>query len=169
MDATLLPGVDLVSTIAPSLAEVWELLKSVTDPEIPVLTIEDIGILRAVDVSSDGVVDVVITPTYSGCPAMGVIEEDIEAVLEESGYVARVSTQLEPAWTTEWMTGAGRHKLRAYGIAPPGALVSVVEEVLCPVCDDADTRVVSEFGSTACKRLMVCTTCGEPFDQFKAI
>lgn len=169
MDATLLPRVDVVSTIAPAEAEVWELLRSVTDPEIPVLTIEDIGILRAVEVSSRRVVDVVITPTYSGCPAMGVIEEDIVTALGDAGYTANITARLEPAWTTEWMTPEGKQKLRAYGIAPPGAVIAIVDEVLCPQCGGRDTRVISEFGSTACKRLMVCTACGEPFDQFKAI
>jgi ring-1,2-phenylacetyl-CoA epoxidase subunit PaaD len=159
----------VVRAVAPTDEAVWELLSAVTDPEIPVLTIEDIGILRDVTVAPDGTVDVVITPTYSGCPAMGVIREDIESALESAGYSATVSTRLMPAWTTDWMTGEGKEKLRAYGVAPPGATVSVVEEVLCPMCDDSNTRVVSEFGSTACKRLMVCTACGEPFDQFKAI
>jgi len=169
MDAAVLPGADMVSTIAPSEAAVWDLLASVTDPEIPVLTIEDIGILRDIDVSPSGVVDVVITPTYSGCPAMGVIEEDIASALETAGYVAQVSTRLEPAWTTEWMTSEGKQKLNAFGIAPPGSVIAIVDEVLCPQCGDRGTRVISEFGSTACKRLMVCTACGEPFDQFKAI
>lgn len=155
--------------MAPVEGEVWKLLRGVTDPEIPVLTIEDIGILRSVVVSPDGFVDVSITPTYSGCPAMGVIQEDIEAALEAAGYTARVSTRLEPAWTTDWMTLEGKEKLRAYGIAPPGGAIDVVEEVLCPRCDDPGAKVISEFGSTACKRLMVCTACHEPFDQFKAI
>jgi len=159
----------MVSTIAPAPTEVWELLRSVTDPEIPVLTIEDIGILRSVDVAPDGMVEVVITPTYSGCPAMAAIEEDIAAALNGAGYAARVSMRLDPAWTTDWMSAEGKQKLKAYGIAPPGMVVTIVDEVLCPQCDDAGTKVISEFGSTACKRLMVCTACGEPFDQFKAI
>jgi len=169
MDAAVLSGADMVSTIAPSEAMVWELLRSVTDPEIPVLTIQDIGILREVEVSPEGDVEVVITPTYSGCPAMGVIEEDIAAALDAAGYSAHVSTRLEPAWTTEWMTSEGKQKLNAFGIAPPHSVIAIVDEVLCPQCGDRGTRVISEFGSTACKRLMVCTACGEPFDQFKAI
>lgn len=169
MDAAVPPWALVVRAVAPTDEAVWELLSAVTDPEIPVLTIEDIGILRDVTVAPDGTVDVVITPTYSGCPAMGVIREDIESALESAGYSATVSTRLMPAWTTDWMTGEGKEKLRAYGVAPPGAPVSVVEEVLCPRCEDSNTRVVSEFGSTACKRLMVCTACREPFDQFKAI
>ena len=150
--------------------DVWAALAEVTDPEIPVLTIEDIGILRDVAVNPAGDVLVTITPTYSGCPAMEQITEDIVARLAADGLDASVETVLDPAWTTEFMTDHGKVKLREYGIAPPGkAGLAVVEEVLCPRCDAAETRIVSEFGSTACKRLMVCTACGEPFDQFKAI
>ena len=145
-------------------------LASVVDPEIPVLTIEDLGVLRGVTVEDDGAVIVTITPTYSGCPAMEVIESDIVEALAEAGYEAAVVTELEPAWTTDSMTEDGKRKLRAYGIAPPSpTALAVVAEVRCPRCDDGSPRVVSEFGSTACKRLMVCTACGEPFDQFKAI
>jgi ring-1,2-phenylacetyl-CoA epoxidase subunit PaaD len=169
MDAASVSGAGMVTPttdISPSLRSI---LSEVTDPEIPVLTIEDIGILRDINVAEDGTVTVTITPTYSGCPAMEVIESDITSRLAESGYEASVVTTLDPAWTTEWMTRVGKDKLRAFGIAPPGSVVAVVDEVLCPRCDDPATRVVSEFGSTACKRLMVCTSCGEPFDQFKAI
>ena len=145
-------------------------LSSVVDPEIPVLTIEDLGVLRGVSVDDDGAVIVTITPTYSGCPAMEVIESDIVETLAEAGYAATVVTQLDPAWSTDDMSDEGKQKLRAYGIAPPAPTeLAVVAEVRCPRCDDGSPRVVSEFGSTACKRLMVCTACGEPFDQFKAI
>ena len=145
-------------------------LSAVVDPEIPVLTIEDLGVLRGITVERDGDIVVTITPTYSGCPAMEVIESDIVETLAEAGYVATVVTQLEPAWTTDDMSDEGKQKLRAYGIAPPAPTeLAVVAEVRCPRCDDGSPRVVSEFGSTACKRLMVCTACGEPFDQFKAI
>ena len=158
--------------------EVVELLSRVTDPEIPVLTIADIGILRDVTVEPGGRVTVTITPTYSGCPAMEVIERDIITLLADHDIVAGVVTAFSPAWTTDWMTDEARAKLRGYGIAPPGEAprggsasgpLGVVEEVLCPRCASAHTNVVSQFGSTACKRLMVCTSCGEPFDQFKAI
>lgn len=145
-------------------------LSSVVDPEIPVLTIEDLGVLRGITVERDGDIVVTITPTYSGCPAMEVIESDIVETLAEAGHAATVVTQLEPAWTTDDMSDEGKQKLRAYGIAPPARTeLAVVAEVRCPRCDDGSPRVVSEFGSTACKRLMVCTACGEPFDQFKAI
>lgn len=144
---------------------VEELLAEVVDPEIPVLTIADLGVLRGVSVD-DGHVTVTITPTYSGCPALGVIEEDIVAVLNAAGYDrVSVNTVYKPTWTTEWMNEDARRKLDDYGIAPP----STQGPVLCPQCSEADTSVVSLFGSTACKALMVCGSCGEPFDHFKAI
>ena len=144
---------------------VEELLAEVVDPEIPVLTIADLGVLRDVGVD-DGAVTVTITPTYSGCPALGVIEEDIVAVLTVAGFDrVTVNTVYSPAWTTDWMTESARQKLNEYGIAPPTAN----EPVLCPQCSAGDTTVVSLFGSTACKALMVCGECGEPFDHFKAI
>ncbi|MGH9039439.1 MAG: 1,2-phenylacetyl-CoA epoxidase subunit PaaD [Acidimicrobiia bacterium] len=149
-------------------------LAEVVDPEIPVLTIEDLGVLRDVAVGDDGRVEVVITPTYSGCPAMDTIREDVERVLAENGWAgARVRTVLAPAWTTDWMTDAGRRKLAEAGIAPPGggpqAGVVAVELVRCPQCGSADTRLVSRFGSTACKAMRVCNRCLEPFDHFKRI
>lgn len=156
---------------------------SVVDPEIPVITIEDLGILRDVVLEGDRVV-VTITPTYSGCPAMRQIRDDVVTTLNEAGYPdVEVRTVLSPAWTTDWMSDAGRRKLEAYGIAPPGRTGSVatvrmvgrladitaaeVPVTLCPRCRSAETRTVSEFGSTACKALMVCGSCGEPFDRFK--
>ncbi len=173
MDAALVPGVVVVTATALTLDEVREVLSSVTDPEIPVLTIEDMGILRSVDFERDGGVVVTITPTYSGCPAMEVIASDIVAALAGAGVEARVATTLSPAWTTDWMSNAGRAKLAAFGIAPPDRRaddpLSLVEEVRCPNCASTDVRVVSEFGSTACKRMMVCSECLEPFDHFKAI
>jgi ring-1,2-phenylacetyl-CoA epoxidase subunit PaaD len=145
-----------------------ELLAQVVDPEIPVLTIADLGIVRGVSVA-DGAVTVTITPTYSGCPAMGVIEEDIVAVLTAAGYDrVTVDTVFHPAWTTDWMSDEGRRKMRAFGIAPPDP-VGIEANVMCPLCLGGETSVVSTFGSTACKALMVCTSCGEPFDHFKAI
>lgn len=143
---------------------------AVCDPEIPVLTIADLGVLRDVTVH-DGAVEVVITPTYSGCPAMGVIQMDIELALAAAGIAGRVRTVLHPAWTTDWLTDAGRDKLRAYGIAPPPAggrrALFGVDQVACPRCGSADTGVLSEFGSTSCKALWRCQTCREPFDVFK--
>ena len=144
-----------------------ELLAEVVDPEIPVLTIADLGVLRGVSVE-DGAVTVTITPTYSGCPALGVIEEDIVSVLTAAGFDrVTVDTEYSPAWTTDWMSDDAKRKLNDYGIAPP--LAAGIDSVLCPQCSGADTSVVSEFGSTACKSLMVCAQCGEPFDYFKSI
>ena len=138
-------------------------LNSVTDPEIPVLTIADLGVLRDVRMNDDEVV-VTITPTYSGCPAMVEIREFIETALQDAGVKKyKVVTSLSPAWTTDWMSEEGRRKLHEYGIAPPGP----ENEVSCPQCGSTDTRLVSEFGSTACKSLRQCNACKEPFDHFK--
>lgn len=145
------------------------IVESVTDPEIPVLSIADLGILRDVEVTEAGEVVVTITPTYSGCPAMDQIEEDILDALASEGYRGRVETTFVPAWTTEWMSDAARRKLVAFGIAAPESEIGIVDEVLCPNCSEASPRLVAEFSSTACKRMLVCTSCREPFDQFKAI
>ena len=160
----------------------WALLDSVKDPEIPVLSLWDIGILKDISQCEQSVT-VTITPTYSGCPAMDVIREDITAALLNYG-VAQVEVELEltPAWTTDWMTSKGRDELRGYGIAPPndvinpshGSQVHTVElsettQVKCPHCGGLDTRMISEFGSTACKALFQCNDCSEPFDLFKHI
>jgi len=146
-------------------------LENVTDPEIPVLTISDLGILRDVSVHDD-TVEVTITPTYSGCPAMNMITLDIQTALARAGIKARVLTRLSPAWTTDWLTDAGRSKLAAFGIAPPEHTASrraLFGEVhpACPHCGSADTELISEFGSTACKSLHRCRACREPFDAFK--
>ena len=144
------------------------LLGEVTDPEIPVLTIEDLGILRDVSVAKTGRVTVSITPTYSGCPAMTVIEEDITAALNAAGYDdVVIQTVFSPAWTTAWMTPEARAKLRDFGIAPPQPADTA--EIRCPRCAEDDIATISLFGSTACKALLVCNQCGEPFDYFKAI
>jgi ring-1,2-phenylacetyl-CoA epoxidase subunit PaaD len=143
-----------------------EALAGVVDPEIPVLTVEDMGILREVEVDGDEVV-VTITPTYSGCPAMETITGDIRTALADAGFSrVRVDTVYAPAWTTDWMSEEGRRKLAGYGIAPPGP-VDDPGPILCPRCATDATRLVSHFGSTACKALMVCESCGEPFDHFK--
>lgn len=159
MDGSRLPGDDMVS----ALTDVRGAVASVTDPEIPVLTIEDLGILRSVD-KVGAKLTVTITPTYSGCPAMSQIEDDIRAVLESEGFedVDVVMTH-NPPWTTDWMTEEGRRKLQEFGIAPPTGLA----EVVCPRCREGVPRLVSRFGSTACQALMVCASCGEPFDYFK--
>ncbi len=149
----------------------WAAAASVCDPEIPVLTIADLGVLRAVRVSGDAV-EVEITPTYSGCPAMNMIQIEIETALHEAGIAGRVLTTLSPAWTTEWMTADGRRKLLEYGIAPPppsGSRRALFGEiaVACPRCASADTEQLAEFGSTSCKALWRCRACREPFDLFK--
>ncbi len=147
-------------------------LDSVVDPEIPVLTIGDLGVLRGVT-EQDGAVEVTITPTYSGCPAMNMIAVEIDLALDRAGIPHRpVRTVLSPAWTTDWLTEAGRRKLTEYGIAPPVAGSSRralfgVEQVACPRCGSADTRVLAEFASTSCKALWQCQACREPFDYFK--
>ena len=135
----------------------------VADPEIPVLTIGDLGILRSVDTDGDRVV-VTITPTYSGCPAMRQIADDIGAALRKEGVKDfEIETTHSPAWTTDWISDDGRRKLADFGVAPP----TPEHEVLCPRCARANPRMVARFGSTACKALMVCDSCGEPFDYFK--
>jgi ring-1,2-phenylacetyl-CoA epoxidase subunit PaaD len=150
----------------------WDTAAGVVDPEIPVLTIADLGVLREV-VVSDGRVEVAITPTYSGCPAMNMITLEIELALERAGFRnSKVRTVLSPAWTTDWMSEDGRRKLREYGIAPPLAASSRralfgVEQVACPQCSSKNTEVLSEFGSTSCKALWRCKNCREPFDYFK--
>jgi len=156
----------------------WAALEELTDPEIPVISLRELGILRDVRQGADGL-EVVITPTYSGCPAMGQIEDDVKATLANAGIAARVVTQLAPAWTTDWMSEEGKEKLRAYGIAPPHqtpagsnvvrfiAKPAKAETVPCPLCGSANTVESSHFGSTACKALYKCLDCQEPFDYFK--
>ncbi|MGI9218968.1 MAG: 1,2-phenylacetyl-CoA epoxidase subunit PaaD [Hydrogenophaga sp.] len=152
------------------------------DPEIPVISLGELGILREIRTGADGVPEVVITPTYSGCPAMGQIEDDVVAALREAGLPGRVVTQLSPAWTTDWMSEAAKDKLRAYGIAPPqggsppaspaGVLrfsrhAATPVDVPCPQCGSHNTTQTAPFGSTACKALYRCLDCLEPFDYFK--
>lgn len=152
----------------------WDVAAAVLDPEVPVLTIEDLGILRSVDVAADGGsgVTVTITPTYSGCPAMDSIRDDILAAFTRAGYDdVRVEFVLAPAWTTDWMSDEGKRKLLEYGIVPPqprGPVLLTVS-LRCPQCGSPDTRELSRFGSTACKSLWVCSACREPFDHFKSI
>jgi ring-1,2-phenylacetyl-CoA epoxidase subunit PaaD len=154
---------------------IWSLLEEVNDPEVPVLSIVDLGIVR--DVRRDGNrVEVIITPTYSGCPAMDAIRMNIRMVLLQHGYTdAIITTVLSPAWTTDWMSDKGKEKLQAYGIAPPLPTQQVChpglfhreEAIQCPRCHSYHTRLISEFGSTACKALYRCEDCKEPFDYFK--
>jgi ring-1,2-phenylacetyl-CoA epoxidase subunit PaaD len=161
-------------------AEVAEAVGAIPDPEVPVVSIADLGILRSVVAEpATGVVDVVITPTYSGCPAMEAITAYITHVCRRAGWEARVTTQLSPAWTTDWMSDEGREKLRQFGIAPPGVRhtgdsgavsVSLARRVVaCPRCRSEDTTELARFGSTACKALRRCDVCRETFDEFKTL
>ena len=177
----------MAAMIEPSVADVLAWLEAVPDPEIPVISIRDLGIVRDVRWSGEGTrrtLTVAITPTYAGCPAMRVIEADIVAALRARG-IARtvVETCLAPAWSTDWLTANGREKLRAYGISPPrprdlatdsrtldlvALLGTLVERAVCPRCASHDVELVSRFGSTPCKALYRCVACREPFDHFKA-
>lgn len=155
-------------------AHIMDLLYEVCDPEIPVLSIIDLGIIRDVNVEGEKI-EVVITPTYSGCPAMNMIEVNIKALLQEKGYKqVFVKTILSPAWTTDWLTESGRQKLFEYGIAPPVGksqdktdLFPEDKIVACPQCKSENTKMTSQFGSTACKSMYKCLDCLEPFDYFK--
>ena len=152
--------------------KIWNILEEVTDPEIPVLSILDLGIVRDVKIN-DGRMEVVITPTYSGCPAMDFIRKNIRKTLLENGFEEiKITHQLSPAWTTDWMTQEGKDKLMAFGIAPPVGKTFDKNylnnlQVECPHCHSMNTEVISQFGSTACKALYKCNDCGEPFDYFK--
>lgn len=159
---------------APTVGEVREVVARVPDPELPVISIADLGILRDVVVEPDGHVVVEITPTYSGCPAMDAIRDDVLDRLRAEGWDdAEVRMVLSPAWTTDWITPAGREALREYGIAPPGPRgegpLPLTLTVRCPRCGSPDTTEVSRFGSTACKSLWTCRACLEPFDHVKAL
>lgn len=157
-------------------ARLWHALEAVCDPEIPVLSVVDLGVVRDVEVSGNAAV-VTITPTYSGCPAMAYIEMMVrDAVLGAGFDQAEVKTVLAPAWTTDWLSEAGREKLKAIGIAPPAeqstskkSLLGIDPVVACPRCGSEHTEILSQFGSTACKALYRCTDCAEPFDYFKCL
>jgi ring-1,2-phenylacetyl-CoA epoxidase subunit PaaD len=149
--------------VMPVATDLRSVVSSVVDPEIPVLTIADLGILRSVELDGDHAV-VTITPTYSGCPAMSQIEDDIAGVLRREGVESfEIRVTHNPSWTTDWISDEGQRKLAEFGIAPPTGL----SEVLCPRCQAERPKMVARFGSTACKALMVCSSCGEPFDYFK--
>ena len=170
----------MVTRTAGRVADLWDVLGEVLDPEVPALSVVDLGIVRGIDV--DGAeVTVMVTPTYSGCPAMREIEREILAALERAGHPrATVRTVHSPPWTSDWISEEGRRKLREYGIAPPGpapaddeTLVSIAPRsratVPCPFCGSTRTSSKSEFGSTACKAMMYCDACMQPFEAFKAI
>ena len=159
----------------PDLAEVHQLLGLIKDPGIPALTIVDLGILRQVQLSGHRVL-VSITPTYSGCPAIQGIEQEIRSLLIGSGYSVEIKTVLSPAWSSDWLTAAGRAKLKAYGIAPPlkcatqtQSLMAVETSIDCPRCDSCNTSKISEFGASSCKALYRCNDCQQPFDYFKCL
>jgi ring-1,2-phenylacetyl-CoA epoxidase subunit PaaD len=149
----------------------------VKDPEIPVLSLVDLGVVRKAELREDGSPHITITPTYSGCPAMGVMEEDIRVRLQMAGYKGiEIETVLAPAWTTDHITAKGRKALQEYGIAPPeqatsdkSALLGHPKQVTCPLCKGRNTGMLSQFGSTPCKALYRCNDCLEPFDYFKCI
>ena len=171
------------NALDPLVQQAWQVLDTLTDPEIPVVTLRDMGIVREVLRHGDGL-EVILTPTYSGCPAMGQIEDDVRATVQRLDVPVQVTTRLSPAWTTDWMNDAAREKLRAFGIAPPERCASMGENVVqfaprsaarlatsvrpaCPHCGSTHTTEVSHFGSTACKALYKCLSCLEPFDYFK--
>lgn len=166
----------MVTAAATTTANVRSVLDKVMDPEIPVLSVLNLGVVRDIQLNGSNL-EVVITPTYSGCPAMAMIEQQIREALERVGFEdVRVTTVLSPPWTTDWIDDDGRAKLSAYGIAPPAEgspdkrlLFAEGPEVACPRCGSTDTEMISEFGSTACKALYRCRSCLEPFDYFKCI
>lgn len=163
-------------TPSTNIEKIREILSNVTDPEIPVLTIEDLGVLRNLEWEGDQLI-VTITPTYSGCPAMGMIEKEIYDTLNKEGYEnVLVRSTLSPAWTTDWLSEDGRRKLEEFGIAPPlhassdkKILLGTNKQIRCPRCKSEHTEMKSQFGSTACKALYVCQDCKEPFDYFKCL
>jgi ring-1,2-phenylacetyl-CoA epoxidase subunit PaaD len=155
---------------------VWEVLETVPDPEIPVLSVVDLGVIRKVEFENSRLV-VTITPTYSGCPAMEFIEREVKQTLVEAGFKdVEIATSIHPAWTTDWMSESGRQKLFEYGISPPDKTTSDKslisgnsKTVICPNCKSSNTALKSQFGSTPCKSMYVCSDCLEPFDHFKCI
>jgi ring-1,2-phenylacetyl-CoA epoxidase subunit PaaD len=161
----------------PTKEEIWDLIKDIPDPEIPVISITELGVLRDVTFNEQGQPVVVITPTYTGCPAMKMFENDILATLQDAGIAnATIKTVYQPAWTTDWISPEAREKLRTYGIAPPDgktsdkrSLLGEPAQVKCPRCGSMHTTMISQFGSTACKALWKCDDCLEPFDYFKCI
>ena len=169
----------MVAGSAITIQKIWSILEKVTDPEVPVLTVTDLGIIRDVHLNGDEI-EVIITPTYTGCPAMDMIAMNIRLALLEYGYQKiKIRSVLSPAWTTDWMSEAGKEKLKAYGIAPPlpladrdgqtdtKKLFAEQEAIQCPHCNSYHTQLISQFGSTACKALYQCNDCKEPFDYFK--
>jgi ring-1,2-phenylacetyl-CoA epoxidase subunit PaaD len=169
-----------MAAVSPRVARAWDVLQGVLDPEVPAISVTELGIVRDVVEHGDGL-EVVVTPTYSGCPATEAIEQAIVDAVDAAGLgPARVTPRRAPAWTTDWITPQGREKLRAYGIAPPGSCAApaggnvapihlMARNVDCPRCGSAQTERLSAFGSTACKSLYRCVACREPFEHFKPI
>jgi ring-1,2-phenylacetyl-CoA epoxidase subunit PaaD len=157
--------------------QIWELMHQIPDPEIPVIDIVELGVIRSVKLNNKSSVEITITPTYSGCPAMKQMEDDIRKQLNEAGFSEiKINTVYNPPWTTDWITQEAKVKLNNYGIAPPehssidkGVLLGRERIVKCPRCSSTSTQLVSQFGSTACKALYKCSDCLEPFDYFKCI
>jgi ring-1,2-phenylacetyl-CoA epoxidase subunit PaaD len=161
--------------IRPHTEAIWELLEHVKDPEVPVLSVVDLGIIRDVELDGNGVI-ITITPTYTGCPAMKTIENDIQDTLNGQGIIVHeIKTVISPAWTTDWISEKGRKNLEEYGIAPPQnevdktVLFAEPTVVPCPLCKSRNTKMISLFGSTACKAQYQCNECLEPFDYFKCL
>lgn len=182
MNVLPLHGHAAEASVAPRLARVEEVLHGVLDPEVPAVSLHELGIVRGLREAADGAVEVVLTPTYSGCPATEVIEQSVVDAIDGAGLgPTRVVMQRAPAWTTDWITPEGRRKLREYGIAPPGAVIHPGEgvpmrfvprqreAVACPRCGSTRTERLSAFGATACKALYRCMACREPFEHFKPI
>jgi len=157
-------------------SKIWKLLEQVPDPEIPVLSVIDLGVVRKIEKQQDKIT-ITITPTYSGCPAMNQFEDDIIAHLKSNGYSnVIIKTTYTPAWTTDWLTDNAKKKLEEYGIAPPlekttdkRFILNQSPMVRCPQCKSTNTKMISQFGSTACKSLYQCNECKEPFDYFKCL
>ena len=163
-------------SVATTTDALWALLEEVKDPEVPVISVVELGVLRNIELAAE-TINITITPTYSGCPAMQVMEDDMRACLAKHGYEkVNFTTVLSPAWTTDWLTDSAKEKLREYGIAPPeqatsdkSFLTGQPKSVTCPNCGSRNTAMLSQFGSTACKALYKCSDCLEPFDYFKCL
>ncbi len=172
-----LPPLPPMASAADRRAHAWHVLDGVLDPEVPALSVCDLGIVRELRLAAQGTgLEVVLTPTYSGCPATELISDNVRAALRAAGHgPVTVTLQRAPAWTTDWISDAGRDKLRRYGIAPPGACADaqpihlMSRGVVCPRCDSSRTERLSAFGATACKSLYRCLACREPFEHFKPI
>ncbi|MCB9435668.1 MAG: phenylacetate-CoA oxygenase subunit PaaJ [Anaerolineales bacterium] len=159
-------------------AQIWQLLESVSDPEIPVISVVDMGIIQGVAVSADGTVQVSMTPTFAGCPALEMMQADIRAALEGAGYErVQIDVVLNPPWTSERISTEGRRKLKEFGLAPPppmqggvdGAMLLFLDAIGCPFCDSTNTRLESPFGPTLCRAIYYCNNCHQPFELFKPL